>query len=539
MSGGNTTQFLFAPDVRPNNRKYLLMLTSGFWTICLGCTLLSVLLDVLSGGIIGILASPFIISAALIPNVGIALAIPRLQRFQRSHRYVLIGAFLGGAIIAIPPALVINTTLFLPIELSMSSILELIGYGTIAGVVEEGIKGLILLFIYLRFRDEFHDPVDGVVLGALIGLGFAMTEDISYFFRGLDSGVFGLILTLFLRLVLGWMNHSVFTAITGLALGFARMGPHGPRRWLIPLAGYAVAAGLHNTFNFSATLLERIVPDNLLGLLLTIVPLYGLTWTAMAILGFMVVRNWHHEADIVRAELRDEVAGGMVTVREYQALPNPGQRRIMLREAQSQGGKAARSLLGKIFQLQITLALQKRHTAFGDRPAVPHLHSEPALRARIADLHLRFAGVPALATVGPAGFAPPPPVFTAPTSPVPPPSPAAVQMPQTDSFTLPDRRPYRLVVTNGSAPGIAVLLRDGLTIGRVSGRAEFILNDPEISSLHARIARNGGQPILIDADSTNGTFVNEERVTSRALAPGDRVRLGGVQLVVEAAGSGS
>ncbi|HEY8600198.1 MAG TPA: PrsW family glutamic-type intramembrane protease [Thermomicrobiales bacterium] len=536
MSGGNTTQFLFAPDVRPNNRKYLLMLTSGFWTLCLGCTLLSVLLDVLSGGIVGILASPFIIGAAMIPNVGIALAIPRLQRFQRSHRYVLIGAFLGGAIIAIPPALVINTTLFLPIELSMSSILELVGYGTIAGIVEEGIKGLILLFIYLRFRDEFHDPVDGVVLGALVGLGFAMTEDISYFFRGLDSGVVGLILTLFLRLVLGWMNHSVFTAITGLALGFARMGPPGPRRWSIPLAGYAVAAGLHNTFNFSATLLERIVPDNLLGLLLTIVPLYGLTWTAMAILGFMVVRNWHHEADIVRAELRDEVAGGIVTVREYQALPNPGQRRIMLREAQAQGGKGARSLLGKIFQLQIALALQKRHAAFGDQAAVPSLHSEPALRDRIANARASFGGVPPLVTAGPAGFAPPPPpVFTGGPSPVPPSSPT-VQLSPADPFARADQRPYRLIVTNGSAPGTTVLLRDGLTIGRQSGRAEFVLNDPEVSSLHARIARNGGPPILIDADSMNGTFVNEERVTSRALVPGDRVRLGRVQLIVEAAG---
>jgi RsiW-degrading membrane proteinase PrsW (M82 family) len=535
MSGGNTTQFLFAPDVRPNNRKYLLMLTSGFWTLCLGCTLLSVLLDVLSGGIVGILASPFIIGAALIPNVGIALVIPRLQRFQRSHRYVLISAFLGGAIIAIPPALVINTTLFLPIELSMSSILELIGYGTIAGIVEEGIKGLILLFIYLRFRDEFHDPVDGVVFGALIGLGFAMTEDISYFFRGLDSGVFGLLLTLFLRLVLGWMNHSVFTAITGLALGFARMGPQGPRRWLIPLAGYAVAAGLHNTFNFSATLLERIVPDNLLGLLLTIVPLYGLTWTAMAIIGFVVVRNWHHAADIVRVELRDEVAGGVVTVREYQALPNPGQRRIMLREVQAQGGKAARSLLGKIFQLQITLAFQKRHTAFGDQAAVPHLHSETALRARIADLRLRFTSSPALVPVGPAGFAPPP-IFTAAPAAVPPPAPATVQVPPGNSFAQADPRPYRFVVTNGSAPGTAVLLRDGLTIGRQASRAEFVLNDPEVSSLHARIARNGGPPTLIDAGSTNGTFVNEERVTNRVLAPGDRVRLGGVQLIVEAAG---
>ncbi|CAA9586127.1 MAG: hypothetical protein AVDCRST_MAG18-3866 [uncultured Thermomicrobiales bacterium] len=537
MSGGDTTQFLFAPDVRPDNRKYLLMLTSAFWTVCLGCTVLSVLLDVFSGGVVGILASPFIIGAALIPNIGIAFAIPRLQRFQRSHRYVLIGAFLGGAIVAIPPALVINTTLFLPIELSMSDMLELVGYGTIAGIVEEGIKGLILLFIYRRYRDEFHDPVDGVVLGALIGLGFAMTEDISYFFRGLDSGVFGLILTIFLRLVLGWMNHSVFTAITGLALGFARMGPPGPRRWLIPLGGYAVAAGLHNTFNFSATVLERIVPDSLLGLILTIVPLYGLTWTAMAIIGFIVVRGWHHEADIVRAELRDEIAGGTVTGREYEALPNPGQRRKVLREAQAQVGKGARQLLGKIFQLQIALALQKRHTTFGDQPAVPHLHSEPALRVRIAELRARLGAGPVAAVAGPAGFAPPPPpAYRIPPTSVPPLAPAHVPRPPVDPFAPIDPRPYRLVVTNGSAPGTAVLLRDGLTIGRAADRAEFILADPEVSSLHARISRDGGPPILIDADSTNGSFVNEERIASHPLRPGDRVRLGGVQLLVEVAG---
>jgi len=239
----------------------------------------------------------------------------------------------------------------------------------------------------------------------------------------------------------------------------------------------------------------------------------------------------------VRAELHDEVAGGVVPVREYQALPNPGQRRLMLREVQVRGGKTARSLLGKIFQLQITLALQKRHSAFGDQAAVPQLHSETALRARIADLRLRFTSSPALVPVGPVAFAPPPPpIFTAAPAVVSPPIPATVQVSPADPFAQADRRPYRFVVTNGSAPGTAVLLRDGLTIGRQAGRAEFVLNDPEISSLHARISRNGGPPTLIDADSTNGTFVNEERVTSRVLSPGDRVRLGGMQLIVEAAG---
>jgi pSer/pThr/pTyr-binding forkhead associated (FHA) protein len=91
-------------------------------------------------------------------------------------------------------------------------------------------------------------------------------------------------------------------------------------------------------------------------------------------------------------------------------------------------------------------------------------------------------------------------------------------------------------VTNGGVAGTAFVLHDGLTIGRSPNRADFVLADPEVSGLHARVERDGGPPILIDAGSTNGTFVNDERITSCPLQPGDRVRLGGVQMVVEAAG---
>ena len=80
------------------------------------------------------------------------------------------------------------------------------------------------------------------------------------------------------------------------------------------------------------------------------------------------------------------------------------------------------------------------------------------------------------------------------------------------------------------------LLHNGLTIGRNPRLAFLVLHDPEVSSLHARVARDGGPPILIDANSTNGTFVNGERITHRPLQPGDRVKIGGVQLVVEVIG---
>src|SRR6185295_18455169 len=124
---------------------------------------------------------------------------------------------------------------------------------------------------------------------------------------------------------------------------------------------------------------------------------------------------------------------------------------------------------------------------------------------------------PTLAPVGPAGFTPPPtppPTSSRPGTPPPAPSPHAAATTPIDPFARPDTRPYRLVVTSGGDVGTAFLLHDGLRIGRIPSHADFVLADPEVSSLHARVERDGGPPILIDANSTNGTFVNDERITS-------------------------
>lgn len=547
MSGRSTTQFLLVPQGGRSNRQYLLMLGAFFWTFCLGCTVISVLFEIATGGIVALLGSPVVIAAALVPNVLIGFAFPLIQRFQRTHRYVLIGAFLAGAIIAIPPALIINTTLFLPIDLRDSRGLELLGFGTIPGIVEEGIKGLIVLFIFLRYRDEFHDQVDGIAIGALVGLGFAMTEDISYFFRGLaGGGVIGLALTLFLRLGLGWMNHSVFTAITGAACGFSRAYRRGsPARWLLPLGGYALAATVHNSFNFLATLLQQLLPDNPIGLLVSLSSLYGITWTALAILGVIVIRGWYRQADLLRAELSPEVAAGVLTADEYAALPVPRQRRALIR-AIGVAGPTARQALGKLWQLAIDLAWQRRHAALGDAPGVPELHSPEALRGRIRELRPLLAAVsahtapftPAVATAAPPwsvageGATVVAPAARASLLAVP-----DVPAPPVSSAVEADGRGYQLVVAGGQSMGRAVLLHDGLTIGRNPRLAFFVLTDPEVSSLHARVARDGGPPILIDANSTNGTFVNGERITNRALRAGDEVRIGGVRLVVELIGA--
>jgi pSer/pThr/pTyr-binding forkhead associated (FHA) protein len=71
------------------------------------------------------------------------------------------------------------------------------------------------------------------------------------------------------------------------------------------------------------------------------------------------------------------------------------------------------------------------------------------------------------------------------------------------------------------------------TVGRAT-RADFILDAALVSRLHCRLtARDSGELDLEDLKSTNGTFVNDKRVTRTPLAPGDRLRIGRVELSVE------
>jgi len=77
------------------------------------------------------------------------------------------------------------------------------------------------------------------------------------------------------------------------------------------------------------------------------------------------------------------------------------------------------------------------------------------------------------------------------------------------------------------------------TMGRAV-RADFILDAPLVSRLHCRFtALPSGDLEVDDLGSTNGTFVNDKRVERARLQPGDRVRVGRVELVVSKNGERS
>jgi len=105
----------------------------------------------------------------------------------------------------------------------------------------------------------------------------------------------------------------------------------------------------------------------------------------------------------------------------------------------------------------------------------------------------------------------------------------------------------RSAVGGGAGGGFAsFLVRSGGLAGqRLSvntpvvniGRADYndlVVPDPSVSTSHAKLQRREGVWVLVDLDSTNGTFVDGEQVKGEApLAPGAAVRFGDVQLVFE------
>jgi pSer/pThr/pTyr-binding forkhead associated (FHA) protein len=70
------------------------------------------------------------------------------------------------------------------------------------------------------------------------------------------------------------------------------------------------------------------------------------------------------------------------------------------------------------------------------------------------------------------------------------------------------------------------------TVGRATG-ADFIVDAALVSRVHCRLTASAGGDLEVkDLDSTNGTFVNGERVQQAPLADGDRIQVGRLELLV-------
>src|SRR5438067_5197567 len=84
---------------------------------------------------------------------------------------------------------------------------------------------------------------------------------------------------------------------------------------------------------------------------------------------------------------------------------------------------------------------------------------------------------------------------------------------------------FELIVIDGPAAGMRVQVLGMVMVGRRD--ADLVIEDEEVSRRHASVRPEDGGLVIEDHGSTNGTWVNDERVSgTRRLNRGDRIRVG-------------
>jgi RsiW-degrading membrane proteinase PrsW (M82 family) len=275
--------------------------------------------QVVSGVILAILA-------AVVPSFVYIGALYWVDRYEKEPKRLLAAAFLWGAIPAVLLALTVELFFSLPPDLIGPQALEAVRLGLIAPVLQEALKGLVVLFIARRYRREFDNVLDGLIYGALAGFGFAMTGNLlSYVGSFLLWGFPGLSGATIVEGVFYALDSAIYSSIFGAGLGLGRLARVRWRRWAFPVGGFFLAVVVHA--------LHSVLAYSLLGL-----STIAMISTGVGAALIVVVAAWSlkRQQQCLRKELKgqvpDDVYRVMVTTgararAQWQALRRGGVRR--------------------------------------------------------------------------------------------------------------------------------------------------------------------------------------------------------------------
>jgi RsiW-degrading membrane proteinase PrsW (M82 family) len=293
-----------------------------------------------------------------------------LDRYEKEPLALLGAAFFWGAVIAAGGAYIVNTVLGIGIY-AMSGSADLADQATaslVAPLVEEGLKGLAVVLVFLFFHKEFDSILDGIIYAGITALGFAATENVLYIYEhGFAEGGWPALWRLvFIRDVVVAWQHPFFTAFTGIGLAVARLNRQVLLKLIAVPTGYAfavVAHVFHNSFGSLVGGLEGFALGSLID---------WLGWSLMAIfIAFMIFR----ERGLLERQLLDEASSGVISAAQYRRALSP----FTASTARLTGGSAA----SRFYQVCAELAHKKEQLSKfgyegGNALAVRPLRSELA-----------------------------------------------------------------------------------------------------------------------------------------------------------------
>ncbi|OFW56520.1 MAG: hypothetical protein A2133_03310 [Actinobacteria bacterium RBG_16_64_13] len=316
------------------------------------------------------LLSVLLLAATAIPA---GLIIYRFDQFEPEPTSLVAIALLWGGVVALIFAGVTNSWLlsFLQHVMPATSV-DSWGAAIVAPIDEELYKGAGLVIIYLMARSEFESVMDGLVYGAMIGLGFQVMENVQYFMLAAGESGVGqaapVVGMFFLRVVIsGLYSHMMFTGLMGFGFAYLMTQRDKPLGRRVSMFAMCLVLAWAAHFVWNSPWLEALMSQGagvfVLALIIKGLPFLGL----LVLLGVFAHRR---ECRAFAYLMANEVGSDVVTPEEFQVLRSGRRRRKSLRWVKKHKGKPARLVCKRLMRAQMNLALFHGKVESGDHPAL-------------------------------------------------------------------------------------------------------------------------------------------------------------------------
>lgn len=201
-----------------------------------------------------------LIALAIAPGLAICLYIFHRDAYNREPKLNLIVSFILGAVILVPAFFIEQ---FLKVSGNSIGAIALTAFLVVA-LTEELLKFLVLRY-YAYHKKSFDEPLDGIIYGVMISMGFATLENILYVIQSTQVGIGYQVA--FLRMFTAVPAHATFGVLMGYHAGKAKFDL--PREKQLLLTGLFWAIFFHGAYDFclllqSAPSVKEYVSDGLL-----------------------------------------------------------------------------------------------------------------------------------------------------------------------------------------------------------------------------------------------------------------------------------
>jgi RsiW-degrading membrane proteinase PrsW (M82 family) len=285
-----------------------------------------------------------------------------LDLYEREPVSLVIGSFLWGAVAATALGALANIGWGAVIARSLNPEFAARWVPALtAPWTEEILKAIGVVLIYLIARREIDDIMDGFVYGAMVGLGFAVVENVFYFIAVFGGETEGVLIGFFLRVIAsGLYGHVLYTGLSGMGIAYftTRRGDTSlGRRLAVAVGLFGIAVLAH--FLWNSPLLDFFPEPPFEGVeflqILFATAVKGVPLLAFVAVMVRLARRREHRW--LLAALADEVGKGGILEDELAVLESPRGRRRARKEIGLREGRAASDMLKRLHRQQINLAM--------------------------------------------------------------------------------------------------------------------------------------------------------------------------------------